>query len=66
MIGYSQLLLLIFGKYARFEQPLVWCLRRVIDLVHLSLMPGLTHQFHHWLEEVDVETSKIIDTIESL
>jgi len=28
-------------------------------------MPGLLYQLHHWLEEVDVETSEIINAIES-
>jgi hypothetical protein len=29
-------------------------------------MPGLVHELHHWLEEVDVEAEKVINTIDSL
>ena len=66
MIDCCQLLSLSLREYTSFEQSLVRRLCRIIDLVHLSPMPGLAHQLHYRLEEVDIEAGKIIDTIEHL
>ena len=65
MIGCCQLLPLRLGERISFKQSPVRCSCRVIDLVHFSPMPGLTHQLHYRLEEVHVEAEEIIDTIES-
>ncbi len=66
MVGCCQFLSLGFCKHIGLKQSLIGRLCRVIDLMHLSPMPGLVHQPHHWLEEVDIETKQIIDTIEHL
>ena len=46
------------------KQSLIRCSCPIIDLVHLSSMSRFAHQLHHRLEEVDVETGKIIDPVE--
>ena len=63
--GSCQFLSLSLGEYPSLEQPLIWCLRGIIDLVHLSPMPCLFHQLHHWLEEINIETGKLIDAVQS-
>ena len=65
MVCCSQLLLFGLREYASLEQSLIWRMCNVIDLMYLSPMHGLIHQLHYWLEEIDVETGKIIDAIES-
>jgi hypothetical protein len=38
----------------------------VIDLVHLGTVPGLAHQLHYSLKEIDVKTQEVIEAVQRL
>lgn len=66
MVGRCELLLLCLYEYSGFEGSLIGCSRRVIYLVHLSSVPGLAYQLHHWLKEINIEAKQVVNTIEGL
>ena len=66
MVRCPQILSLGLIQHAGSQQPLVWRLGAIIDLVHPGPVPGLMDQLHIRLEEVNVETGQDIDTIERL
>jgi hypothetical protein len=47
-------------------QTLVWGLRRIIDLVDFSTVPGLGHKLHGRLEEIDIQANQVIHPAETL